>query len=61
MTNGTTNSALAALAPEARVTEADAEAIYLLLEERIRRYTMGSISMAPTRTTRPPRYEMMFR
>jgi len=52
MTNGTTNSALAALAPEARVTEADAEAIYLLLEERIRRYTMGDSTSVPLETAR---------
>ena len=52
MTNGTTNSALAALAPEARVTDADAEAIYLLLEERIGRYTMGDSTSVPVDTAR---------
>jgi hypothetical protein len=52
MTNGTTNSALATLVPEARITDADAEGIYLLLEERIRRYTMGDSTSVPVDTAR---------
>ena len=50
MTNETTSSALSAVAREARLTPADAEAIYLLLEERIRRYTMGDSTSVPIDT-----------
>ena len=52
MTSETTSSALSAVAREARLTPADAEAIYLLLEERIRRYTMGDSTSVPVDTAR---------
>lgn len=52
MTSEPTNNALTALAPEASVSPMDAEAIYLLLEERIRRYTMGDSTSVPADTAR---------
>lgn len=52
MTSEPTSNALTALAPEASVSPADAEAIYLLLEERIRRYTMGDSTSVPADTAR---------
>lgn len=47
MTNETTSSALAALAPDAPSYSENPEILYLLLEERIRRYTMGDSSSIP--------------
>jgi hypothetical protein len=52
MTNETTSSALAALAPDAPSYSENPEILYLLLEERIRRYTMGDSSSIPVDTAR---------
>ena len=52
MTTDSTNNALATLVPEASVSPADVEALYLLLDERIRRYTMGDSTSVPVDTAR---------
>ena len=52
MTIDSTSNALLTLAPEASVSPADAEALYLLLDERIRRYTMGDSTSVPVDTAR---------
>ncbi len=52
MTSDSTSNALLTLAPEASVSPADAEALYLLLDERIRRYTMGDSTSVPVDTAR---------
>lgn len=52
MTNETTSNALLALAPDAPNYSENPEILYLLLEERIRRYTMGDSSSVPVDTAR---------
>ena len=52
MTNGETNSGLIQWFPEEPVTAEQPEAVYLLLEERIRRYTMGDSTSVPVDTAR---------
>lgn len=52
MTIDSTNNALATLLPEVSVSPADVEALYLLLDERIRRYTMGDSTSVPVDTAR---------
>ena len=52
MTIDSTNNALATLLPEASISPADVEALYLLLDERIRRYTMGDSTSVPVDTAR---------
>ena len=52
MTNETTGNALLALAPDAPSYSENPEILYLLLEERIRRYTMGDSSSVPVDTAR---------
>ena len=52
MTNGTTSNALLPLVPEATVSAEQPEAIDALLEERIRRYTMGDSTSVPVDTAR---------
>ena len=52
MTIDSTSNALLTLAPEASVSPADAEELYLLLDERIRRYTMGDSTSVPVDTAR---------
>lgn len=48
----TTSSALALLLPECPQPEEDMEALFVLLEERIRRYTMGDSTSVPVETAR---------
>ena len=52
MTNGETNNGLIQWFPEETVTAEEPEAVYLLLEERIRRYTMGDSTSVPVDTAR---------
>lgn len=52
MTNGTTSNELLALIPETRSYSENPESLYLLLEERIRRYTMGDSTSVPVDTAR---------
>lgn len=52
MTNETTSNALLTLAPDAPSYSENPEILYLLLEERIRRYTMGDSSSVPVDTAR---------
>lgn len=52
MTNGETNNGLIQWFPEETVTAEQPEAVYLLLEERIRRYTMGDSTSVPVDTAR---------
>ena len=52
MTIDSTSNALATLLPEASISPADVEALYLLLDERIRRYTMGDSTSVPVDTAR---------
>jgi len=52
MTIETTNNELLALVPEAGAFQEDPESLYLLLEERIRRYTMGDSTSVPVDTAR---------
>lgn len=52
MTSGTTSNELLALVPDARAFQEDPEALYLLLEERIRRYTLGDSTSVPVDTAR---------
>jgi len=52
MMNGTTSSELLALIPETRSYSENPESLYLLLEERIRRYTMGDSTSVPVDTAR---------
>ena len=48
----TTNEALIPLFPEAPTTAEQPEAVYALLEERVRRYTMGDSTSLPVETAR---------
>jgi len=52
MTIDSTSNALLMLAPEASVSPADVEALYLLLDERLGRYTMGDSTSVPVDTAR---------
>lgn len=52
MTNVTTSNELLALIPETRFYSENPESLYLLLEERIRRYTMGDSTSVPVDTAR---------
>jgi len=52
MTNGTTSNELLALIPETRSYSENPESLYLLLEERIRRHTMGDSTSVPVDTAR---------
>lgn len=52
MTNETTSNALLTLAPDAPSYSENPEILYLLLEERIRRYTMGDSTSVPVDTAR---------
>ncbi len=52
MTIDSTSNALLMLAPEASISPVDVEALYLLLDERIRRYTMGDSTSVPVDTAR---------
>ena len=52
MTIDSTSNALAMLAPETTAYAEQPEAIYVLLEERIRRYTMGDSTSVPVDTAR---------
>ena len=52
MTNETTSNALLTLASDAPSYSENPEILYLLLEERIRRYTMGDSTSVPVDTAR---------
>jgi hypothetical protein len=52
MTNETTSIELLALMPETPSFGENPESLYLLLEERIRRYTMGDSTSVPVDTAR---------
>ncbi|MEZ4628059.1 MAG: DUF6179 domain-containing protein [Eubacteriales bacterium] len=52
MTNVTTSSELIVLIPETRSYSENPESLFLLLEERIRRYTMGDSTSVPVDTAR---------
>lgn len=50
--NETTSTELLALMPDSTAFSEDPESLYLLLEERIRRYTMGDSTSVPVDTAR---------